>query len=233
MTRSQSGHDTLCAIDAVHRPFSSLSLRESPAQLGHSIRSPGCAFGGTGRSWPQSGQRTVAVTRSPGPAATARGRNRRSLRSRRRSPGRPCGLFAPPAPRARPRPQRRSSLRTPRPSAKETLSPSGRRFRSGRSRRSRVDPASPLLEQRGHRIAPHRRGPAAATSVSVSIRPGRDAVASHAVRCSTEQKKLMSGHVYVCSGRVRSRSAAHTTAPAGACVTAPFVRVSANGVPHA
>ena len=46
-----------------------------------------------------------------------------------------------------------------------------------------------------HRIAPQRRCPAAAVSASVSMRPVRGAFTSHFLRCSTEQKKLMSGHV--------------------------------------
>ena len=65
MTRSQSGHDTLCAIVALHRPFSALSLRDRPAQLGQSIRSPERAPGGTAMSCPQSGQRTVIIASEP------------------------------------------------------------------------------------------------------------------------------------------------------------------------
>lgn len=62
---SQSGHETVCAMDTTHRPPSSLSLRDRPAQLGHGRRSPDRAPGGTARSCPQSGQRTVGIASDP------------------------------------------------------------------------------------------------------------------------------------------------------------------------
>ena len=197
------------------------------------MRSPEPAPGGTAKSRPQSGQRTVAMRlKTPEAAGDGRGRSPPRLRRRPRSPARPCGRCAKRARRAPPRPRRRSSPRTPHPSAKETLSPRGRTFRLWTSRRSPSGSSSVLLVRGGHRIAPQRRGPAAATSARLSVLPGRGAVASHALRCSTEQKKLMRGQVYVCSGRVRSSSAAQTRTPEGAPVTMPLVRVRTTAVRH-
>lgn len=80
-----------------------------------------------------------------------------------------------------------------------------------------------------YRIIPQRRGPRAATSSTVNIRPSRGAVGSHARMCSTEQKKLMKGQVWARRERLRSRSTAQITVPSGASMRAPSFSFSRSG----